>query len=73
MNRNLSHRIEVAFPVYNQKIKKKIRAIIDIQLQDTVKARIINKAQDNKYRKGTPEVRAQYAIRDYLVSVPRLS
>ncbi|HLF13730.1 MAG TPA: polyphosphate kinase 1 [Bacteroidota bacterium] len=66
MNRNLSHRIEAAFPVYDPEIKKKIRAIIDIQLKDTVKARTINKAQDNKYRKGAPEVRAQYAIREYL-------
>jgi len=66
MKRNLSHRIEVAFPVYDAAIRKTIRSIIDLQLADTVKARTVNKAQDNRYRKGSPEVRSQYAIRELL-------
>jgi polyphosphate kinase len=66
MNRNLSHRIEVAFPVYDRALRTTIRAIIDLQLQDTVKARTVNKAQDNRYRRGAGETRAQYAVRDYL-------
>ncbi len=68
MNRNLSRRIECAFPVYDPGLRKIVRDIIEIQRKDTVKARIVNKAQDNRYRKGPPEVRAQYAIRDYLES-----
>jgi len=66
MKRNLSHRIEVAFPVYDPGLKKNLRAILDLQLADNVKSRIVNKAQDNRYRKGSPEVRSQYAIRDLL-------
>ena len=68
MNRNLSHRIETAIPVYDPAIRQRIRAIIDIQLADTVKARIIDKAQDNAYRTGATEVRSQFAIREYLAS-----
>ncbi len=66
MNRNLSHRIEVAFPVYSIRLKHMLRTIIDLQLSDTVKARIIDREQANHYRKGPPEVRAQHAIREAL-------
>ena len=51
MTRNLSRRIEVCFPIYDEEIKKQIREMINIQLKDNVKARIINKFQNNKYRK----------------------
>ncbi len=68
MNRNLSRRIECAFPVYDPRLRKTVRDILDLQRRDTVKARIVNKAQDNRYRKGPQELRAQYAIRDYLGS-----
>ncbi len=66
MNRNLSHRIEVAFPVYSTRLKHTLRTIIDLQLADTVKARIVDSEQANRYRKGPQEVRAQYAIREAL-------
>jgi polyphosphate kinase len=64
MKRNLAHRIEVAFPVHDPGLKNTVRSVIDLQLADTVKARVVNKAQDNRYRKGSPEVRSQVAIRD---------
>ena len=51
MRRNLNNRIETAFPVYDLKIKKELAAIIRLQLNDNVKARKINKAQSNPYRK----------------------
>ena len=68
MTRNLSRRIEVCFPVYNNEIKKEIREIINIQLKDGTKARIINKSQNNPYRKlkSKKKIRAQYEIYDYL-------
>jgi polyphosphate kinase len=66
MTRNLSRRIEVCFPVYNDEIKKHIRKFIDIQLNDGVKARLINKFQNNQYRKSKSRVRAQYEIYEYL-------
>jgi polyphosphate kinase len=51
MTRNLDHRIEVACPVYDKEIQDEIRDILEIQLRDNVKARIINEEQDNQYRK----------------------
>ncbi len=58
MTRNLSRRIEVAFPVYDPKFQKKIRDEIDLQLLDTVKAR----TPDNNYitaPAGKPALQAQ--------------
>ena len=45
MTRNLSRRIEVAFPIYEPEFRKIIRHEINLQLQDTVKAR----TPDNHY------------------------
>lgn len=40
MNRNLDRRIEVLFPVHQEDLKKRIIDILDITLNDTVKARV---------------------------------
>jgi len=68
MVRNLSRRIEVAFPIYDRNIQKEIKKIIAIQLADNVKARVINQTQSNNYRKARTEetVRAQSAIYELL-------
>ncbi len=67
MNRNLHNRIECAFPIYDSAIKKEIRDIINIQLQDNVKARLIDIDYDNKYvSNDKPETRAQMATYEYL-------
>ena len=50
MARNLDHRSEVAVPVYDENIRKELRTMIDLQLNDNTKARIINTRQDNRYR-----------------------
>lgn len=50
MTRNLDYRIEVAFPIYDEKLKNELRDIIDLQLNDNTKARVIDKKQSNKYR-----------------------
>lgn len=63
MTRNLDHRIEVVFPVYDSAIYAELRHIVDLQLKDNVKARIINEEQNNPYKTshdlGTPDIRAQ--------------
>jgi polyphosphate kinase len=67
MKRNLSRRIEVAFPVYNSKLKTAIKEVLEIQFRDNVKARIIDEKQTNRYRKddsGIPH-RSQYEIFEY--------
>ncbi|MFC6997143.1 polyphosphate kinase 1 [Rufibacter roseus] len=65
MNRNLSRRVEVGFPLYIPELQKEIRHIINIQLQDNQKAR----TTDNKYwvsDNPSTSTRAQYAIYAYL-------
>lgn len=52
MKRNLNRRIEVAFPVEDQNLSGFVKRIIDFQLNDTSKARIIDKQQKNVYRKS---------------------
>jgi|SRR5690554_104455 len=70
MTRNLSRRIETCIPVYDKKIKKHLQKMMNIQFKDNVKARVINKFQNNKYRKNKSRlVRAQYEIYDYIKSI----
>lgn len=52
MVRNMSRRIEVAFPIYAEPLKKELRACLNIQLADTTKARIIDKKSSNEYKRG---------------------
>jgi len=68
MTRNLDHRVEVGFPIYDEDIKKEIRDIIDIQLADNTKARQINQLNNNKYKKtGDKDVnRSQLDTYTYL-------
>jgi polyphosphate kinase len=67
MTRNLDRRVEVVFPVYDEKVRAEIRHIIDLQLQDNTKARIINAVQNNPYRySGGEPVRAQMATYRWL-------
>lgn len=67
MTRNLDRRVEVAFPIYDKAVFKELRAIIDLQWSDNVKARIINEAQDNPYvRNDQAELSSQLAIYEML-------
>lgn len=67
MTRNLTHRIEVVTPIIDPDHLKLIRDIIDIQLADNLKARIIDANQKNEYVKvgKKPEIRSQYEIYEY--------
>jgi polyphosphate kinase len=53
MVRNLDHRIEVATPILDPAIKKEMIDIINIQLQDNQKARILDNELLNKYVPST--------------------
>lgn len=68
MRRNLSNRIEAAFPIYDENLKQEIKNIINIQLSDNTKARIIDEKQINEYKKDGSgrKVRAQFEIYEYL-------
>ncbi len=67
MGRNLDRRIEIACPIYDKDIQQELKDMIDIQLQDNVKSRIINEEQDNQYisTKSEEEVRSQFVLHDY--------
>ena len=49
MTRNLSFRIETAFPVLNETLKRQIRDFMEIQWNDNVKARKIDMTLSNKF------------------------
>ena len=68
MRRNLSRRIEIAFPVTDAKLQKQISDLIEIQLSDNTKSRIVDKHLKNRYRKpdGGAAVNAQLASYEYL-------
>jgi polyphosphate kinase len=68
MTRNIDNRVEVGFPIYDKDLKREIREIINIQLEDNTKAREINSHNTNKYHKTNSElpVRAQIDIYNYL-------
>jgi polyphosphate kinase len=68
MTRNLDHRLEVGFPVLDPGIRKEIRDIINIQLNDTTKARVIDGGNTNRYRKDKGKIsnQAQPDIYTYL-------
>lgn len=67
MTRNLDRRIEVGIPLYDEYIKKVVIDILNIQLCDNVKARIIDAEEKNEYVKNdAPACRSQLVIHDYL-------
>ncbi|NAW55962.1 MULTISPECIES: polyphosphate kinase 1 [unclassified Vibrio] len=73
MTRNIDHRIEVAAPIRDPRLKQRIIDIIDIHFTDTVKARWIDKEMSNTYvpRGNRKKVRSQIAIYDYLKNVEK--
>lgn len=71
MVRNLDHRIEAGCPIFDPLIQKELTDIINIQLSENVKARILDNEQQNEYvsrQEGGRIVRSQVAIYDYLLS-----
>lgn len=47
MNRNIYKRIEVCFPLYDENLKKQMLELIDIQLNDNLKAVALNSKMQN--------------------------
>jgi len=60
MPRNLNRRLEVACPIYNREIKNELKEMLNIQLKDNSKARILDANLQNKYNENENQVfRAQ--------------
>jgi polyphosphate kinase len=67
MNRNIYHRIEVCFPVYDELIKEQITHLVNLQLRDNVQAVEINSNLDQvKVETKGDAVQSQKAIYQYL-------
>lgn len=69
MVRNLDHRVEVACPIKNKEIQQELTDILEIQLAENVKGRILDNEQSNQYvprENDQKPVRSQVAIYNYL-------
>lgn len=69
MTRNLDRRIEVIAPVYDEDIAAEFKDILQIQLNDNVKARIQEPLEKNDFvqrKSGEKAVRSQAEIYNYL-------
>ena len=69
MVRNIDHRVEASVPVLQEDIKKELKDILDIQLKENVKARLIDNDQRNGYKTvehKSEKIRSQVEIYEYL-------
>ncbi|MFP4548631.1 MAG: polyphosphate kinase 1 [Fidelibacterota bacterium] len=68
MVRNLDRRVEVAAPIYDEKIKYELKDYFNIQWNDNTKSRYVNHEPENTYVKGKSDkkIRAQTDLYEYL-------
>ena len=67
MVRNLDHRVEASCLITDEQIKQEIKDILDIQLNDNVKARKLNNELSNDYiNTGRKKIRSQVETYKYL-------
>ena len=72
MTRNLSYRIECAFPVYDPDLREEILDILQLQLSDNVKARVIDRADRNEYRRVESDIPVRSQLETYFYYKRRL-
>ncbi|MEO6584198.1 MAG: polyphosphate kinase 1 [Ferruginibacter sp.] len=70
MVRNIDHRVEAACPILEKDIKDEIKNLLNIQLSDNVKARILDNELSNQYvnPRNTVKVRSQLETYNYLAN-----
>lgn len=68
MVRNLDHRLEAATPIVDEAIQQELKDILQIQIQDNVKARILDNKLSNQYvqAKNKKKIRSQVETYHYL-------
>jgi polyphosphate kinase len=68
MVRNLDHRIEAACPIYGKEIQQELKDILEIQLSDNVKARMLDDTLTNQYinPRNKKKIRSQVETYNYL-------
>ena len=74
MVRNLDYRIEVAAPVLDKQLKKELIDIINIQLKDNQKARILDENLSNNYvpSLGKKQCKSQVETFNYLIGQKKI-
>ena len=67
MVRNLEHRVEATCPVWHEELKQELKDILQIQLEDNVKARWLDNDLSNEYVRTTKKkIRSQLETYNYL-------
>ncbi|MEA1874043.1 MAG: polyphosphate kinase 1, partial [Bacteroidota bacterium] len=70
MVRNLDTRIEVTCPILDKTLRNELLAMLDIQLNDNTKARILDGTFRNKFKENDEApVRTQWETYDYLKTI----
>ena len=69
MPRNLEKRVEIMFPIEREELKKEVIHILNIELQDNVKAHILK--PDDSYQKANRRGKAPLSSQDYFTEEAR--
>lgn len=70
MIRNLDNRIEVTTPIFDIEIKKELKQMLEIQLNDNCKAREIDEKMQNKYHRNNKKpIRTQFETYNLLKEI----
>ena len=62
----------MAIPVYDAEVKRQLKTLLDLQLADNRKARVIDGTGTNPYAPGdveAPPLRSQEAFRDFVAGL----
>jgi len=65
MERNLSFRIETAFPIYDQRIRDQINYLMELQWMDNIKARDLAYQNANPYRRNGTNISIRSQLETY--------
>ena len=65
MLRNLDHRVEASCPIFDERIKRELKEILQIQLNDNVKARWLDNKLSNEYVSLDNEITVRSQVETY--------
>jgi polyphosphate kinase len=65
MTRNLSYRVETAFPIYDDNLKVEIMESLQLQLNDNVKARVLDENLSNIYYQSGSDLAIRSQVETY--------
>lgn len=67
MQRNFDHRIEVSVPIYDEEIREELWSMLQIQIRDNCKTRLLGRENVNDYRKNgeAEKIRSQFRTYEY--------